>query len=187
MQFQRLADLWQYLVVPRKRLRALLVLISAVSIYIRLFSRDLEMPNAFKSTVSDVTHSASSSLSFQSTISAVAHSAASSFTSIQQRSCFIFIVGKLSNPSTGRSFPHPSIPQRCVVCTSRLPRTSHRFPRLTLWREEEPVPTGTRMNLPSSIRAGTTPEVCHLHITNDGIETITSIDPLVAPSTAGHC
>jgi len=46
-----------------------------------------------------------------------------------------------------------------------------------VWREEEPVPTGTRMNLPSSIRTGTSPEVCHLHITNDGIGTITSIDP----------
>jgi hypothetical protein len=45
-----------------------------------------------------------------------------------------------------------------------------------VWREEEPVPTGTRMNLPSSIRAGTSPEVCHLH-TNKEVGTITSIDP----------
>ena len=92
MQFQRLADLWRYLVVPSKRLRALLVLIfsiSAFSIYIRLLSPELEIRNAFQSTNS-------------------------SLTSFQQRSCFIFIVGKLSNPSTGRSFPHPNIPQLCV-------------------------------------------------------------------------
>jgi hypothetical protein len=100
MLFPLLTDLWQYVVVPSKRLRALLVLIfaiSAVSIYFRLFSPELEIPNAFESTISAVTHSTASSL-----------------TSIQQRSCFIFIVGKLSNPSTGRSFPHPNIPQHCV-------------------------------------------------------------------------
>jgi hypothetical protein len=81
MQFQRLSVLWRYLVVPSKRLRALLLVfaISAFSIYIRLLSPELEIRNAFQSTNS-------------------------SLTSIQRRLCFIFIVGKLSNPSTGRSY-----------------------------------------------------------------------------------